>query len=296
MGMRGGPPESLGVILQRIQAKYMGTPGESTPRHSSGLTAEKLGETEQQCQKCSQGGFCNGFGWVSHTVPLDHPDFGEAFPCPKCCPPVDIDAMMVERFSATFPHKKDPRTWENFQKDSPFRTKLFDQVWAWAEDPNKSNLLVLAGPHGTGKSHLLEALGRGFNASGIPTQYHNMSRLMVTFRAELGNKPPDLDKHYRMLAQPELLILDDITEYGTDYSAQVLTEILEPRYYGRGLLALATNLDKVSMAEIWGYRLADRIFDEDSGDTELVYSDGPSYRSGTTWQQMTRTVKKWRRG
>ena len=109
-----------------------------------------------------------------------------------------------------------------------------------------------------------------------------MSRPMVTFRAELGNNPPDLDKHYSLLAQPRLLIIDDITEYGTEYSAQVLTEILEPRYNGRGLMAVATNLTQVTMAEIWGYRLADRIFDIESGGTELVYTHGPSYRSGNT--------------
>ena len=165
---------------------------------------------------------------------------------------------------------------------------------AWAEDENRCNLLVLAGPHGTGKSHLLEALGREFNAQGIPTQYHNMSRLMDIFRNELGNKPPNLDKHYRYLAQPTLLIIDDITEYGTEYSAGVLTEILEPRYNGRGLLAVGTNLTRVTMAEIWGMRLADRIFDIESGDTELVYTHGPSYRSGSTWEQQTRKGRKGR--
>ena len=53
-------------------------------------------------------------------------------------------------------------------------------------DENRSNLLALAGPHGTGKSHCLEALGPEFNARGIPTQYHNMSRLDRTSSCQAG--------------------------------------------------------------------------------------------------------------
>ena len=287
--------ESLGEILKRLTANGLQRQLEPMLLNQAGMQSEQSVEQHtEQLTQTSQCPSCSGSGWVSHSVPLDHPDFGEAFPCPECVKVIDVKKILTEKFSASFPHKKNQKTWENFQQNNNFRSELFENVRTWADDEGRTNLLALVGPHGTGKSHCLEALGREFNGRGIPTQYHNMSRLMVTFRAELGNKPPDLDKHYRALAQPDLLIIDDITEYGTEYSAQVLTEILEPRYNGRGLMAVGTNLTQVTMAEIWGMRLADRIFDIHSGDTELIYTHGPSYRSGTTWDQQTR--KGWRRG
>jgi len=277
--------EPLGDILKRIKANSQKRQQELTQLEIDAINAEP--PAESQIDVCSYGGYCSGSGWVSHRVPLGHPDFGQAFPCPECVGESDVNAVLIERFSEDFPHKNEPRTWKNFEKNNSFRVDLFNQVTGWMNDEHRPHLLSLAGPHGTGKSHALEAMAREFSARGIPTQYHNMGKLMVTFRTEAGKKPSNFDQHYNYLKQPELLVVDDITEWGTQFSSEVLVEILEPRYMGRGLMAVATNLTMTRLAEIWGYRLADRIFDIDSGDTELVYTHGPSYRSGNTWSYQT---------
>ena len=266
--------ESLGEILKRI------TKDGSRPK----LTASELRELEgERTDKCPS---CDGAGWVSYGDHFGEPNFGQAHPCPKCTgwyEGCDRD-MMREIFSETFPHKKSPRNFQNFEQNTPHRAKVFADVSAWVTDSNRCHVLTLAGPNGTGKSHLLEAIARSFyEVAGWPVMYQRATRLMAEFRGELGKEHYSLEHKFQRLSMPELLIVDDVTEYGTKFQAEVLEDILEPRYMGKGYLAIGTNIPVEVMAEKWSYRLADRIFDIDSGDTEVIYTMGRSYRTSKLW-------------
>ena len=87
------------------------------------------------------------------------------------------------------------------------------------------------------------------------------------------------------------MVIDDITERGTNFTAEVLENILEPRYQGHGYMVVATNIPDTVMAEVWGYRLTDRIFDLKSGDTELIYTTGKSARTGRYWPEIRRKTR-----
>ena len=265
--------ESLGEVLKRIVSKQ-----DFKPRLTPSQIQELDAVEAEPCQTC------DGAAWVSRHVPVGHEDFGKAFPCPVCVGTIDEGDAMKKKFLENFPHKKSPRNFQNFDRNTPQRQKLFEEIMGWMADPARPQVLTLAGPNGTGKSHALEALGRELaEVRGWPVQYQRATRLMAQFRGELGAENPNLDRIFSYLAMPELLIIDDVTEYGTKFSAEVLEDILEPRYMGKGYLAIGTNIPVEVMAEKWSYRLADRIFDIESGDTQVIYTMGRSYRTSKVW-------------
>lgn len=274
--------QSLGSILQRIVQTS------SRPRLTDSQTSELVtvdGDGQVECQKC------NGDGWLSYGVHLGEPHFGEAHPC-SCTgwyEGVERDRIR-ERDFENFPHKKDPRNFKNFEKNTSQRQELFEKIFLWVLNSERAHLLTLAGPNGTGKSHSLEAIARYFFDAGWTVQFHNMGKLAAEFRGLVAEKK-NLDEKYASLAVPELLVIDDITERGTDFTAEVLENILEPRYQGRGYLVVGTNIPDTVMAEVWGFRLADRIFDLHSGDTELIYVTGSSARTGRHWPEIRRKTR-----
>lgn len=274
--------ESLGTILQRI----VKTP--SRPRLTDTQMSEPKTGVNGALIDCQ---ICSGDGWLSYGAHLGEENFGEAHPC-ACTgwyEGIERDRMR-ERDFKNFPHKKDPRNFQNFEKNTSQRRELFEKVWAWAKDSERTHLLTLAGPNGTGKSHSLESLARYFFDEGWTVQFHNMGKLAAEFRglvADHGN----LDQKYASLTVPELLVVDDITDRGTNFTAEVLENILEPRYQGYGYLAVGTNIPDTVMAEVWGFRLTDRVFDLHSGDTELIYTTGSSARTGRHWPEIKRKTR-----
>lgn len=244
------------------------------------VTAE--GDGDPKCQKCS------GDGWLSSKAHYGEPNFGEVQPC-SCTgwyEGQDRDLMRTRDFE-NFPHQKEPRNFQNFEQNTSQRQELFLKISAWAEDSERAHLLSLAGPNGTGKSHAAESLARYFFDEGWTVQFHNMGKLAAEFRGLVAEKK-NLDEKYANLSVPQLLVVDDITERGTPFTAEVLENILEPRYQGHGYMIVGTNIPDTVMAEVYGFRLADRIFDLHSGDTELIYTTGSSARTGRHWPEITR--------
>jgi len=274
--------ESLGEILSRI-VNTQDRPRLTLQQVSELVTAE--GDGLAECPKCS------GDGWLTYNVKFGEPNFGHVFPC-SCTgwyEGVERDRMREQDFE-NFPHKKAPRNFKNFEQNTSQRVELFEKIFSWAQDSDRAHLLSLAGPNGTGKSHALESLARHFFDQGWTVQFHSMGKLAAEFRGLVAEKK-SLDEKYANLAVPELLVVDDITERGTDFTAEVLEVILEPRYQGRGYMIVATNIPDTVMAEVWGFRITDRVFDLHSGDTELIYTAGKSARTGRHWLEIKRKVR-----
>ena len=261
--------EALGEILQRIMSNR-----DCKPRSTSAPNSESNGGESEVCPMCDG----------AKVVSFPAPEVGREYrPCPRCVGYVDERQAKCAKFGESFPNQNAPRTFSNFEQDTPAHKKLYGEVREWIDDPERSHVITLAGPNGTGKSHTLEAIGRELMGLGWPVQYQRATRLMSQFRAEVGAEKPNLDRILQYLASPELLIVDDVTEYGTKFAAEMLEDIVEPRYQGQGYLAIGTNIPVEVMAEKWSYRLADRLFDIESGDTQLIYTMGKSYRTTKLW-------------
>lgn len=147
-------------------------------------------------------------------------------------------------------------------------------------------MLTLAGGVGTGKSHLLQGIGRIAVESGITTKYIYVPDWLEELRATFDSQGSfSFDETYAPLREATLLLLDDLgAERQTQFTRETLGRVVDYRYREGLQTVIATNVVPFEQdaPALLGDRLADRIFDENSGKVSIVYTGSVSYRTATT--------------
>ena len=101
---------------------------------------------------------CDGTGWVRRRAAVGEPAFGNLYPC-QCRREYARSVESSNRLRASgLPNRRTPRTFENFIRRQGLE-EVCDQAISIAEGIVPPNMLVLNGPVGSGKTHLLEAVG-----------------------------------------------------------------------------------------------------------------------------------------
>ena len=158
------------------------------------------------------------------------------------------------------------RTFDNF-RPRPGTDDMLAAARRFA-DRQGPRMLVLVGQTGTGKSHLLEAIGRHALESGRTVRYdlspRFLNRLRHTYDSDSGDDLHDLMAWYQ---RRDTVLLDDIgMESTTDWAREQLTTLVQERHNSGGWMVLATNLSKIAMSDRMGDRLASRLY---AGNPEL---------------------------
>ena len=266
-GMEG--MEGLGTILRRTtsERKQNLTPDENS------LLLEIEAAQQDTCA------ICHGGGWVSRTVPVGHADFGEMFRC-RCQTEADA-AVKISRLAAhaNLPHAERPRSFENFDP----RTGAIEALSAAVAFGATVRALTLVGNKGSGKSHLLEAIGRSFLAAGRSVRYEHCGDLLDRLRA--GSADDAEISKIAVIAECKgvaLLILDDLgMDSPTTFGMGEMSKIIDYRIREGHCLVVGTNLIKRQIALAVDVRVADRLFDMQSfGTVECVVMTCDSYRTG----------------
>ena len=188
------------------------------------------------------------------------------------------------RSYASLPNSGSPRTFDNFERN-PANSEAMDAALEFANGRSANPVLTFFGPNGTGKSHLLEAIGRHMMAQGKWVKYTFSADLLDNLRASYGEDATVNFEHmYERYTKPPVLLLDDLgAEKSTEWAVEKLTRILDERYRADRPLAVATNLTEDTMSAKLGPRLADRLFDHRTGKVKVVVILGTSYRTGRRW-------------
>ena len=235
------------------------------------LSVESLEEPE-----CPQ---CLGACFVTRRVDVSDPAFGVAFPCPRC---VDVGAVAREqRKSLCGLPTKNAKTFDDFCP----RNGTGQAAETMRKFPNGTRSMVtLSGPNGTGKTHLMEALGWRLLAEDVGVRYAFVPDLLDQLRASYAGDSGETAQAILGRCQTaEVLLLDDIMELRvTEFAAEQIIRLVDDRYRNGTPLVVSTNLTLDLMDRVWGSRLADRLFDDRSVD--VVYLRCASYRTGTLWQ------------
>lgn len=243
--------QSLGDVLRGMD---LGLPTE-------GEEPEAAPPSEPACP------LCNGYGYLTRDVAVGHPDFGKTFPC-EC----RLERMTRERrqkleemanlgpltrltFDKLNPDGRDPEPLLHLGR---FR-RAVDTASKFARAP--SGWLVLAGPPGSGKTHLAAAIANYRLAIGEPVLFVVVPDLLDHLRSAFRpSTDVTYDELFEVVRTHPLLILDDLgTQTGTAWADEKLFQILNTRYNHRLPTVITTNH---SLDEL-GERLRVRITDQE---------------------------------
>jgi DNA replication protein DnaC len=142
--------------------------------------------------------------------------------------------------------------------------------------------LVITGKSGTGKSHILKALGLRACVQGISLRYARCADLLADLHAGLADNTYPL--RLKAWARPELLIIDDVglgqvrQRDDEPTAAHTLFNLIDRRH-GKLSTAVTSNVD----LREWGRYLGDAtvaaaILDRLAMHAIRIDIDGPSYR------------------
>jgi DNA replication protein DnaC len=205
--------------------------------------ANALGASEDACQ------ICGGVGFVRREVPLEHPDFGKAVPCP--CVERESHGTRVarlQRYSNLGPltrltfdnlirrgRSADPRDQQRFQR-------CVDDAEAFARDPD--GWLVMVGASGCGKTHLAAAVANRCLELGVPALFVVVPDLLDHLRAAYRpGAEVTYDQLFEQVRNAPVLILDDLgTQSGTPWAQEKLFQIINHRFNARLPTVITTSL------------------------------------------------------
>lgn len=164
----------------------------------------------------------------------------------------------------------------NWSFNTSIKKKTFYDFAAGAFIERASDVLIL-GPPGTGKSHLMQAVGYEAIKQGYRVYYRSVFDLVRDFLHDeaMGGEEKILDRYLR----PELLMIDDMgIKHLPKRSGEYLMEVIMRRYENR-----STMMTSNRPVEEWGKLVGDvptatAILDRFLHHAEIITITGKSYR------------------
>ena len=142
-------------------------------------------------------------------------------------------------------------------------------------------VLVMVGQVGSGRTHLLSAIGHECLNKGKRVRYEVAADLVDGLRSASFQEGREVYDHliniYRTVP---VLLLDDIgLERATDFAIECLYTVIDVRYRNGKRLAVVTNSSEFGeIAGRLGDRIASRLFDQRSGLVHRVVMTASDYR------------------
>jgi DNA replication protein DnaC len=137
--------------------------------------------------------------------------------------------------------------------------------------------LIMAGPSGSGKSHLAVAIVKAIAETGKSAIFQSVPELLAKLRLtyDKNNDGETEDEILEQLTKCDLLVLDDIgAEKQSAWTEERLYLLIDRRYRDKRATIVTTNLNYNEIEKLLGTRAMDRLL-ETCGIVKLTAS---SYR------------------
>ena len=185
----------------------------------------------------------------------------------------DRSGIEVKRRKARFPAGKTFDTWVASRSSVPAATQRALRSLEWVA---RAENLVAAGPSGTGKSHLLEALGHAAIDAGLSVAWFSVEDLGAIVRRHRVDD--SVSKAFAGLASTSLTVIDDIGLLPISADAAEGLYRLVDAAYERRSLALSTNLHPSGFDQLMDKTIASALVDRLMHHAHVIVTDGESVR------------------
>ena len=185
----------------------------------------------------------------------------------------DRSTIETRRRRAHFPAGKTFESWTESRSSIPPATQRALRSLEWV---GRSENLVVAGPQGTGKSHLLEAIGHHAVEAGLTVAWFSVEELGTIIRRHRVDDT--VSKAFAALASTSLTLIDDIGLLPISADAAEGLYRLVDAAYERRSLALSTNLHPSGFDQLMDKTIASALVDRLLHHAHVVMTDGESLR------------------
>ena len=182
-------------------------------------------------------------------------------------------SINTRRTAAGFPTGKTFDTWDPTVSSIPEPTQRSLATLEWT---GRKENLVVCGPSGTGKSHLLEALGHAAVDDGAHVSWPSLEALGAVIRRHRADDT--MGRAIKRVMRADLICIDDIglLPVTTD-TAEALYRVVDAAYEKRSI-ALSSNLHPAGFDELMPKTIANATVDRLLHHAHLVVTAGDSIR------------------
>jgi DNA replication protein DnaC len=185
----------------------------------------------------------------------------------------NTSSINTRRAAAGFPTGKTFDTWDETVSSIPAPTQRSLATLEWID---RHENLVVCGPSGTGKSHLLEALGHAAINRGAHVQWFSLETLGGLVHRHRADDT--MTRAIRKIMRADLVCIDDIglLPVSTD-TAEALYRVVDAAYEKRSI-ALSSNLHPAGFDELMPKTIANATVDRLMHHAHIVVTSGDSIR------------------
>jgi DNA replication protein DnaC len=185
----------------------------------------------------------------------------------------DRSSIENRRRRAHFPAGKTFGSWTEARSSIALATQRALRSLEWV---SRAENVVVAGPQGTGKSHLLEAIGHHAIDQGLSVAWFSVEDLGALIRRHRVDD--SVSKAFAALATVQLTVIDDIglLPISAD-AAEGLYRLVDAAYEKRSL-ALSSNLHPSGFDQLMDKTIASALVDRLLHHAHVVVTDGESVR------------------
>jgi DNA replication protein DnaC len=185
----------------------------------------------------------------------------------------NASSINIRRAAAGFPTGKTFDTWDETVSSIPAPTQRSLTTLEWIDHHEN---LVVCGPSGTGKSHLLEALGHAAITHGCHVQWFSLEALGGLVHRHRADDT--MNRAIRKIMRADLICIDDIglLPVTTD-TAEALYRVVDAAYEKRSI-ALSSNLHPAGFDELMPKTIANATVDRLMHHAHIVITTGDSIR------------------
>ena len=185
----------------------------------------------------------------------------------------DRSGTETRRRRAKFPAGKTFDTWVESRSSIPAVTQRALRSLEWV---TRAENVVVAGPSGTGKSHLLEAIGHHAIDQGLAVAWFSVEELGTIVRRHRVDD--SVSKAFANLTTVAITVIDDIGLLPISADAAEGLYRLVDAAYERRSLALSSNLHPSGFDQLMDKTIASALVDRLMHHAHAIVTDGESVR------------------